>query len=179
LPATIVTAKMCYLHNASMTSISFLQISLIECLSTDDATGSDSLEARFDDNRAYTVSFGEFSAGDIKTTFDTLIVPVASRWLAIYDADPISDDDLIGEIDLGTDLDTERDVVVSNGSGSYRFVFTAFSSSDKSSLDDGRIIAIHSLRMNDAPCTAADGQRLDHSSKQNVPRTSDVERADG
>ncbi|MBD2719672.1 hypothetical protein [Synechococcus sp. FACHB-909] len=108
-----------------MTNQQFLLLISIECISTDDLTGSDELIGRFANFSAFDFTIGSFKANDKVNLDRQVALPVDFSTLQIIERD-LTGDDLIDTIDLRQNMNAQRVVTLSNGAANYvlRFIVT-------------------------------------------------------
>jgi len=110
-----------------MSHPSYLTITKVECIATEDTFGADDLYGVLG---SVTFALGSYSAGDVRTDFVDVVIPAGVAELAIYESDFPDSDDLLGSIDLTQDMDSDRIFGILTDGARYTIEFTVTSEAD-------------------------------------------------
>jgi hypothetical protein len=109
-----------------MSRPSFLTLSTITCLETEDFTGSDDLVGVMGNDR---FAFGRFAAQESYDIGVTRPIDEGVTELSIVEVDDIDPDDELITIDLTQDMDVDRVVGIMTGRARYDVAFKVTSES--------------------------------------------------
>jgi hypothetical protein len=103
---------------------SYLQITKITCLATEDDFGSDDLYGILG---ADAFSLGSYSANEIRTDVAEQVIPPGTTELTIAESDFPDPDDMLAQVDLTHDMDVDRTHGVMTGNARYTIEFRVVS----------------------------------------------------